>query len=293
VGEDKKAITVHAQAIAKQSHGLDVLMNGKMSEAENGETILKEVLEDTFVRFCQFAYTSDYETPAFTLSGKLESAHGLSSRTTSRSSSLSRSNARSVALQAVELQPEPVPETELVVERLPDTVSEWNGWGLEPKKDKKLASKSVALRRKLDKKEYDIKTARSASMARCEIRENELSVEDYTPVFLGHARLYVFADEWGIEELKTLTLHKLHHTLITFTLFEARRTDIVELAKFAYSNENTPDLEDGVDALRALVIHYVTCELESLIESPEFLSLLEQEGQFSRDLVKMLMKRIE
>jgi hypothetical protein len=36
-----------------------------MSEAEKREAALDDVLEDTFIRFCQFAYTGDYETPAF------------------------------------------------------------------------------------------------------------------------------------------------------------------------------------------------------------------------------------
>lgn len=67
----------------------------------------------------------------------------------------------------------------------------------------------------------------------------------------------------------------------------------MKLVEFAYSNENTPDLDDGVDALRELVTHYVTCELEILIGALEFLALLEQLGHFSRDLIRMMMKRIE
>jgi len=35
----------------------------------------------------------------------------------------------------------------------------------------------------------------AARRARCRIRENECLEEDYTPIFLGHAQLYVFAEK--------------------------------------------------------------------------------------------------
>lgn len=77
--------------------------------------------------------------------------------------------------------------------------------------------------------------ARVEAAAPSEIRENKDSLEDYTPVFLGHARLYIFAEERMIDDLKTLCLHKLHKTLMSFTLCEDRRTDIVELVRYAYA----------------------------------------------------------
>lgn len=292
VGEDKKAVTVHSEAIAKHSRGLDILMNGKMSEAENGKTTLGDVLEDTFIRFCQFAYTGDYVTPDFTHDEpKPESLYCSPSGTTSPSASLTSDVVVEVVAEAG--PPEEPPLEVVSAEVAAVDLDTWSNWGQAIKKTKSKASKSIKLRRELDKKVYDINAARSESLVQCDIRENKLSEEDYTSVFLGHARLYVFAEKWGIEPLKILSLYKLHRTLITFTLFEARRRDIVQLATFAYSNDNTPDRDDIIDDLRALVIHYITCNLESLIEAPEFNHFLEQSGQFSRDLVKKMMKRIE
>ncbi len=104
-----------------------------------------------------------------------------------------------------------------------------------------------------------------------EICQNQAPDEDYSSVFIGHAQLYVFAEKWIIPELKTLTLNKTHKTLIGITLYERRRKDIVKLLQYAYSNDNTPDTDEGADDLRALITHYITCELESFLQCPEFL----------------------
>jgi hypothetical protein len=272
-----------------------------MAEASIGVTEFEDVLEDTFTRFCQFAYVGDYETPAFTRNLEAENSDSLPSKTLSKSSLIvgEASKIDEHVEQAVaEVQPWEFPveaQVEVSVEDPPPEAIEnnWHGWGETSKKKSKTKtyrSKSSILRQEFDKKSYDTETTTSAAKFRCKIRGNELPEEDYTPVFLGHARLYVFAEKWGIDALKTLTLSKLHKTLAAFKIYEARRGDIVELVRFAYSNENTPDLDEGVDALRALVTHYVTCEVDSLIESPDFLALLEQQGLFPRDLVKMMVK---
>lgn len=62
------------------------------------------------------------------------------------------------------------------------------------------------LRQQFNDRTYDIQTMEAARRARCGIRENKSLEEDYTPVFLGYARLYVFAEKWGIDSLKTLTI---------------------------------------------------------------------------------------
>ncbi len=111
-------------------------------------------------------------------------------------------------------------------------------------------------------------------------------------MFLAHARLYVFADKYGIESLKHLSLHKLHKTLITFTLYKARIRDVIELARYAYSDDHTPEYEDGVDELRALVSQYITCEIDTIGQSKEFISLLEEGGAFVRDFWVLVRKNL-
>ena len=41
-----------------------MLINGPMSEAEQGSAVLEDVDEDTFASFCQFLYTGDYKVAA-------------------------------------------------------------------------------------------------------------------------------------------------------------------------------------------------------------------------------------
>lgn len=44
-----------------------------------------------------------------------------------------------------------------------------------------------------------------------------------------------------IEPLKALVLHKPHSTLIGFRLYAERVRDVIELAKYVYNNDHTPD----------------------------------------------------
>jgi hypothetical protein len=244
---------------------LDALVNGAMK----GETVLDDVLEDTFTRFCQFVYMGDYETPSF-VPAPIDSSSG------------SGSSASSPTSAAIE------PDQE-VAEKKDDY-----DWGYTLNKRSKKEPPPPTMRQEFDDKVYGIElvsAARQKAFSRSEIQANQAG-EDYTPVFLGHAHLYVFAEKWGIESLKALTLNKLHQTLVKFTIYESRCEDIVELVDFSYSNDNTPDLEDSLDDLRALVTQYVMCELESLLKAPEFVSLQEKQGLFSRDLLQMMRRRL-
>lgn len=60
--------------------------------------------------------------------------------------------------------------------------------------------------------------------------------EDYTEVFLCHARLYVFAEKYDIEPLRKLSKQKIHQTLIGFHLYTERVGDIVVLLRYVYAN---------------------------------------------------------
>ncbi len=59
-------LATEKQRDAKQSKALDVLINRSMGEASERKAIIKDIEEDTFILFCQFAYTEDYTTPNFT-----------------------------------------------------------------------------------------------------------------------------------------------------------------------------------------------------------------------------------
>jgi len=126
------------------------------------------------------------------------------------------------------------------------------------------------------------------------VRKNFEKCEDYTDVFLCHARVYVFAEKYDIAELRKLALCKLKQILQDFHVYDERIEDIVSLIRYSYNNDNTRDNEPGedIDTLRRLVIHYVVCLYETIAKDDGFLVLVEEGGPFARDLVNMSLRRI-
>jgi hypothetical protein len=107
-----------------------------MLEAENGESVLDDVSEDTFIRLCQFAYTGDYETPSFVLAPI-------------RGSSGTESTATSPVPAAIE-SAEGQPVDEEIAERGEDV------WTFNPRKRKEERPKTPTLRQEFDKRVYSI-----------------------------------------------------------------------------------------------------------------------------------------
>lgn len=119
-------------------------------------------------------------------------------------------------------------------------------------------------------------------------RQNKSPKEDYRPVFLAQARLYVLGEKYVIQTLKAKVLQKLYLTLCHFTLYKACVGGIVDLIRYTYAN--TTSLE-CMDQLRELVIHFVTDKPSELVRSKKFLALVEEGGSFSRDLGALVLER--
>lgn len=109
--------------------------------------------------------------------------------------------------------------------------------------------------------------------------------EDYTSTFLSHARLYVFAECYGVTGLMELSLNELHGALVAFTLYEERVNDVVELVRYCYDNL-VPD------ALREMITLYSVCKIEKLWVSEEFQVLVEAHGELSRSLIGHMVKAL-
>lgn len=84
--------------------------------------------------------------------------------------------------------------------------------------------------------------------------------DDCTEVFLSHARVYVFADYYGISTLQYVSLRKLREALIRYTLYEEGVSDLVQLLEYSFGN--TADNADQQDPLRDLVCIYIACNME-------------------------------
>jgi hypothetical protein len=112
------------------------------------------------------------------------------------------------------------------------------------------------------------------------------SSENVREILVAHASLYVLAEKWGVESLKVLTLFKLHRTLKMLRLDASTVGDIVELTRYTYSDETTPDLETGIDGLRGLICHYIAANAKMMAEHISFTALIEDGGALARDLWK-------
>ncbi|KAK9777073.1 hypothetical protein AB5N19_12398 [Seiridium cardinale] len=118
-----------------------------------------------------------------------------------------------------------------------------------------------------------------------EARQNREPTEDYSEVFLSHAKLYVVADIYCITLLASQTIQNLAETLKEFTLYKNRIGDILLLMEYVFSNTQRKD------TMRDLLIHYITCTIETLNKDHGFHDLLEDYPQIVSPLIKSMMER--
>lgn len=276
-------------------------MHGDMKEARKGQARIEEVDENTFARFLEFCYTKDY--PA--------AEHAIVLDATSIEQEKEHS-------KAVEVNSIPA------FSNVPQAVDDAFGYDAEPALgfDDNWGSSSFSSRKKGKRAgfgadapfQWDTTPTPNPSTKRAtawkgfqnmswdsqlsvlkttadQARPNKEACEDYTDVFLSHAKLYVFADTYAIEPLRTLSLQKLHKTLSIFTLFKEREGDIAALLQYTY--QNTAERDAKMDELRKLVIKYVSCNVEKLRSNETFRETLAAENSSSVDLIEMLLPRLD
>ena len=121
-------------------------------------------------------------------------------------------------------------------------------------------------------------------------RPNLSPSEDYTEVFLSHARVYVFAEKFDIQPLKRLAVETLDETLSIFTLWPECVGDVVALARFVYSE--TSNSVHGGERMRSLLKLYIACEINVLIQAVCFRDLLEESRDFLDDFCFIMQLRL-
>lgn len=275
-----------------------------MSEAKEGCVRLEDVEESTFIRFSQFAYTGDYiaadpeilldsstialtpskVTPGFDIDGPVAVA----------SKKFPLPDLEPLEPVDIPSAPEPLPETEHDLDQFDDQEKKramdglWGEAWTKPKMEAKDKMGKLAKKKRISK--YFETKSRNAPRPSFHPRSNCESCEDYTEVFLCHARLYVFAEKYDIAPLKKLSVNRLHQTLSVFTLYKERVGDIVALMEYSYAN--TVHRSSFDDPLRSLVIHYAACVVENLVPSSKFKALLEEPGELASDLVVKMINRL-
>lgn len=241
------------------------MINGHLSEAQQGFAILEDVDEGTFVRFIHWAYNKDYPVPEHTL------VENSSETSTQR----------------------PTPETLNDAYWVVNDDYDGSGWPHQKIKKRKGTVYSSSWKGSLRESfitQYDSSSqGHSVDASIPGARGNKDPEEDYSEVVLGHARMYVFAEKYDIQSLKTLSLRKLHKTLSNFTLFPERVGDIAKMLEYVY--ENTAEAVDGTEDIRTMLAHYIGCEMETLVKDGEFKDLMLHNGDMLGDFLKMCASR--
>lgn len=278
---------VHSKAIAATSWHFHALVNNGMAQSQEGSVEYPDMDPGDFARYVEYAYRYDYTVPQWALEDKV-------SMDVSDEPVANESTTGPVAEEPP--PPSPPPPWDLEDESndqwdyLPAirTVSVFgHSYGAKEKKWKK----SVSLRKRFNAEEYlTSDEPKTKSFADCIPKENTEHEQDFTPVFLAHARLYTFACMRLIDPLKRLALHKLHQTLLKFKLYDRRVGDVVELARYAYDHGEDRKPNGTIENLRKLVVEYIACEVLIIGKHEAFVPLLQEGGEFVVDFWGIIAK---
>ena len=277
VGNDKKRINVHSEAISRLSPSLKMLITGSMSEQHTKTVEWDDIEVEDFIRFCQFAYSGDYSPPE----PELEHCDERTEHVGNSENLVGISQSNTVVAHKV------------TIETLADDEDRFH-WGSSSSKKKKKKivtdpwgeeppeseiSKLAKLRKSFQSGTYGNDLIWGTT--KIQVATNSDPRQNFTTVFLSHAQLYVIGDKYDIEDLSSLALYRLHKTLSVFSLYDNRIEDVLQLVRYAYQNTRQED------RLRGLVTKYITTEVDTIGKSPAFHSLLEEGGEFVGDFWRL------
>lgn len=269
------------------------MINGRMAEAQNGFAVLETVDEGTMERFIEWLYKGYYTPADFHRDPNVTSPPASSGKEVWKVSGDPSAEATHQEIPVEEVRREEVPPEQvptwgepIMDEELPSGFS----WGqiAQGKKSKKPKTKKE-LKKNFLLRQYKFHPGK-ITIPR--IRANQEAHEDYTEVFLSHARLHVFADMYDIPALKSLAFEELHDTLSKFTLYRPRTGDIIALLRYVYANTSPERDQDG-DDLRTLLTEYIGYEMSALMKAEKFNEvMIEEGGALLGDFMKMVALRI-
>lgn len=255
VGPGRKEFTMHSALVSHQSKALDTLVNGGMKEAIEKCVVWDETDEETFIRFCQFAYTGSYD--------------------------------------GADPEKRKTADLTTILERASESEADIVHFPTRHKAKRHVAPLSPDSF--TNKKEFLWYTFTSLHPdPDPEVKSQARHIEpedDCTDVFLSHARIYVFADYHGIDGLQTLALRNLRRALTQFTLCEEGSWDVIKLVEYCF--KNTWDKEEQPDPLRTLVSTYTACKFEELWMNHRFRDLMDSLSEFPKCLLTEILHRLD
>lgn len=273
---DEVRFTVQQEAVARHSESLKVMMQGHMKEAQDGVATLQDVDKATFVRFLEYVYTGDYNVPQPTKAAE---------------------DVPTGAKQVRSSWPEEDGgDGELEID---DPYDCQRSFGFGHGYTKSSAKKGKNVSKSLKSPSRQLAQPTTEVVIKPALPTNSITARNGTDflsgqkLFMSHAKIYVFAHLYAINDLKTLTARRLDQALHPFKLPSTtliRTSGIPELIRYVYNH--TPDAEDGkANILRLVVSTYAANHAHPLRQSEFYVELLKEGGAFSDDLNALMCDR--
>ncbi|KAJ4177091.1 hypothetical protein NW767_015233 [Fusarium falciforme] len=116
-------------------------------------------------------------------------------------------------------------------------------------------------------------------------QKNRHSYESFRPVFLRHARLYILADIYDVQELRELAQYRLYRTLAEYSVYIERISDLLALSQELYANTAMGD------PIRRMIVYYFLCfsHCPDLRNCAEYDKALRSNNDFAADLAIAMM----
>lgn len=118
-------------------------------------------------------------------------------------------------------------------------------------------------------------------------RKNADEREDFTQVFLCHAKLYVLACTYTISGLKKVAGYRLYATLKEFVLYRtSRRQDVICVTRYIFDNTVAGD------EVRDMIALCFACIVEDVIDIEKMKELIADDSDFCFEVMSIMADRI-
>lgn len=260
--QEREAFVIHTAVVEEHSALLAMLMNEAIRDGKSGVHV-EYVDRDTFLIFCEYAYTGDYtlekEQPALGApqAGRAESRHPTFVE-------ISDDDTKPAMKKKRKLASVPTTSNNIGSSGRHGRESVEEPWDISVSREPRMLSPTGKRRKDLERS------------------------QDTFDFFLNHARVYVFAHLYDIAGLRDLAVRKLRRSLQFYD--ESRLGEVIDAIRFIYSNGNTRDSkpEEDMDALRDTILYFLLTRFETVSRDERVLRLMEKGGQFVRDFTYIL-----
>ncbi|KAF4844541.1 hypothetical protein CGCSCA4_v007384 [Colletotrichum siamense] len=247
IGKEQKEYSIHESAFSRLSRPLKALLTGGMQESQNAKVIWEEVDDDVFLALVDVAYYDSYTTPSLR---KIVRKKPSSDSSTWEDFGNYKSQDDA--------------EHELDIQAFP-SINSWMS-----KTDDRWTPKYVLCNSKFNQDQipYPLRNQPSTSTWATEMTMADRT--GYTDVFMLHARLYVLADTYAIDNLRELCLRRIRISFLNVTPNAELLETLHDLIIYAFENTKASD------ELRKLLLHFCIAQMVWL-KSNGFLERMREE----------------